>query len=53
MSTNKKQGIVVCGNGLVGQDFFDKWASVKNVQLAIHVVAAEPRLAYDRFHLSE
>ncbi len=43
--------IVVIGNGMVGHHFVE--AIAKNPNLKITVLSAEPRLAYDRVHLSE
>ena len=49
-----KQRIVVIGNGMVGHHFVDKLASSeKKGEFEISVLSAEPRLAYDRVHLSE
>lgn len=55
-SANKTR-IVVVGNGMVGHHFVDQLiqenAADNDVQLDIVVLSAEPRLAYDRVHLSE
>ncbi|MDU0354443.1 nitrite reductase large subunit NirB [Paraglaciecola aquimarina] len=49
--------IVVVGNGMVGHHFVDQLiqenAADNNTQLEVVVLSAEPRLAYDRVHLSE
>ena len=53
--------IVVVGNGMVGHHFVEQLIQQNNVstkanndiQLDIVVLSAEPRLAYDRVHLSE
>ncbi|WP_206485513.1 nitrite reductase large subunit NirB [Thalassotalea sp. G2M2-11] len=46
-----KQRIVVVGNGMVGHHFVEQFTENDNYQLT--VLSAEPRLAYDRVHLSE
>jgi len=43
--------VVVVGNGMVGHHFVDQLSQSK--QFNITVLSAEPRLAYDRVHLSE
>ncbi|MFT4809850.1 MAG: nitrite reductase (NADH) large subunit, partial [Paraglaciecola sp.] len=49
--------IVVVGNGMVGHHFVDQLIQENNAdnntQLDVVVLSAEPRLAYDRVHLSE
>jgi len=52
MSTNKLTRIVVVGNGMVGHHFVDQLAAAEG-DFEISVLSAEPRLAYDRVHLSE
>ncbi len=53
----QKTRIVVVGNGMVGHHFVDQLiqenAADNDTQLDIVVLSAEPRLAYDRVHLSE
>jgi len=54
MSSNVKQRIVVVGNGMVGHHFVDQLAnSERKDEFEVSVLSAEPRLAYDRVHLSE
>lgn len=48
-----KQKIVVIGNGMVGHYFVDQLAAQAQQNVEITVLAQEPRLAYDRVHLSE
>ncbi|QDP00141.1 nitrite reductase large subunit NirB [Thalassotalea sp. PS06] len=51
---SNKQHIVVVGNGMVGHHFVEQLSqSANGEQFAITVLSAEPRLAYDRVHLSE
>lgn len=50
---SSKQRIVVVGNGMVGHHFVDQIAAQAEGQVEITVLAEEPRLAYDRVHLSE
>ena len=49
--------IVVVGNGMVGHHFVEQLiqenSADNNTQLDVVVLSAEPRLAYDRVHLSE
>lgn len=53
----QKMRIVVVGNGMVGHHFVDQLiqenAADNDTQLEVVVLSAEPRLAYDRVHLSE
>ncbi|MBL4629915.1 MAG: nitrite reductase large subunit, partial [Paraglaciecola sp.] len=53
----KNMRIVVVGNGMVGHHFVDQLIQENNAdndtQLDVVVLSAEPRLAYDRVHLSE
>ncbi|MFT4789329.1 MAG: nitrite reductase (NADH) large subunit [Paraglaciecola sp.] len=53
----QKYKIVVVGNGMVGHHFVEQIVQQDNtnsaVDYAITVLSAEPRLAYDRVHLSE
>ena len=51
-SVSTKQKIVVVGNGMVGHHFVEKLAGQQG-DFEITVLCAEPRLAYDRVHLSE
>ena len=44
--------IVVVGNGMVGHYFVDQILD-QNIDARVTVLSAEPRLAYDRVHLSE
>lgn len=54
MSTVTKQKIVVIGNGMVGHSFIEKLAAQnENNTFEIATYCEEPRLAYDRVHLSE
>ncbi len=54
MSKLKKEAIVVIGNGMVGHRFIEYMLdSGKADQYAITTYSEEPRLAYDRVHLSE
>lgn len=49
----KKQQIIVVGNGMVGHKFIqDLLAQDENQAYEITTVSEEPRLAYDRVHLS-
>jgi nitrite reductase (NADH) large subunit len=54
MITNKKSNVVVIGNGMVGYKFCEKLiAKDKNSErFALTVFGEEPRVAYDRVHLS-
>ncbi|WP_276307860.1 nitrite reductase large subunit NirB [Alteromonas flava] len=46
--------VIVIGNGMVGHQLVEQLVSLKNTsKLSITVLSAEPRLAYDRVHLSE
>jgi nitrite reductase (NADH) large subunit len=47
-----KQKIVIVGNGMVGHHFVEQLVKL-NANNEITVLSAEPRLAYDRVHLSE
>ena len=47
-----KLKVVVVGNGMVGHHFVDQLANQSELT-EITVLSAEPRLAYDRVHLSE
>jgi len=51
----QKQKVVVVGNGMVGHHFVEQLTQLKtnNQAIEITVLSAEPRLAYDRVHLSE
>ncbi len=55
MNANTNRRVVVIGNGMVGYKFCEKLlAKEKNGQrFAITVFGEEPRVAYDRVHLSE
>ncbi|MFC4700113.1 nitrite reductase large subunit NirB [Glaciecola siphonariae] len=44
--------ILVIGNGMVGHHFVEQLRQ-QNTALSIRVLSGEPRLAYDRVHLSE
>ena len=46
------QNIVVVGNGMVGHHYVDQLLQ-SGLDVAITVIGAEPRPAYDRVHLSE
>lgn len=50
---SNKLRIVVVGNGMVGHHFVDQIMMQSNEQIELTVLAEEPRLAYDRVHLSE
>lgn len=54
MNTNKNKHVVVIGNGMVGYKFCEKLvAKEKNEQrFTLTVFGEEPRVAYDRVHLS-
>ncbi|MEP2651841.1 MAG: nitrite reductase large subunit NirB [Paraglaciecola sp.] len=56
-SNAQKMRVVVVGNGMVGHYFVDELIKANkaddNTQIDITVLSAEPRLAYDRVHLSE
>ena len=47
-----KDDIVVIGNGMVGQHFVQNLRE-QSPNCSIRVLSGEPRLAYDRVHLSE
>lgn len=49
----QKQRIVVVGNGMVGHHFVDQMIALADPNQQITVLSGEPRLAYDRVHLSE
>jgi nitrite reductase (NADH) large subunit len=49
--SSDKLNVVVVGNGMVGHHFVDQLS--QSDQFNITVLSAEPRLAYDRVHLSE
>lgn len=52
----QKMRVVVVGNGMVGHYFVDeliKANKANDAQIDVTVLSAEPRLAYDRVHLSE
>jgi nitrite reductase (NADH) large subunit len=44
--------VLVIGNGMVGHHFAEQLRALDE-QFSIHVLSGEPRLAYDRVHLSE
>ena len=50
--SDQKKHVLVIGNGMVGHHYVDQLLQ-NNVDVAITVVGAEPRPAYDRVHLSE
>ena len=53
MHTPPKQRLVVVGNGMVGHRFLEELCERSDAgQFEITVFCAEPRLAYDRVHLS-
>ncbi|MDC0602742.1 nitrite reductase large subunit NirB [Aliiglaciecola sp.] len=57
LATNSTR-ILVVGNGMVGHHFVDQLVQQSNEQFGnqafqVTVLSAEPRLAYDRVHLSE
>ena len=47
-----KVRVVVVGNGMVGHHFVEQLTK-QSIDTEITVLSAEPRLAYDRVHLSE
>ncbi|MEM0911674.1 MAG: nitrite reductase large subunit NirB [Pseudomonadota bacterium] len=49
----QKQRIVVVGNGMVGHHFVDQMIKAADANHQVIVLSGEPRLAYDRVHLSE
>ncbi|MFT2090763.1 nitrite reductase large subunit NirB [Paraglaciecola sp. 2405UD69-4] len=53
----QKMRVVVVGNGMVGHYFVDELIKANkaddDIQIDVTVLSAEPRLAYDRVHLSE
>jgi nitrite reductase (NADH) large subunit len=52
--TGGKQAIVIVGNGMVGHKFAESLIERgAHEQFAITILCEEPRLAYDRVHLSE
>ncbi|WJG11099.1 nitrite reductase large subunit NirB [Aliiglaciecola sp. LCG003] len=52
MTSQAGNKIVVVGNGMVGHHFAEQLRSIDG-EVHIVVLSAEPRLAYDRVHLSE
>lgn len=53
MNTKEKKQIVVIGNGMVGHQFIEYLLASDNAdEYEITTCSAEPRLAYDRVHLS-
>ncbi len=53
MNTKKKQKLVVVGNGMVGHQFIEYLLASDNADdYEITTFSNEPRLAYDRVHLS-
>jgi nitrite reductase (NADH) large subunit len=51
--TSRRERVLVVGNGLVGHRFVEELRERDpERKLAITVVGEEPRLAYDRVHLS-
>lgn len=53
MNTKEKQQVVVIGNGMVGHQFIEYLLASDNADdYEITTCSAEPRLAYDRVHLS-
>ncbi|WP_158970251.1 nitrite reductase large subunit NirB [Paraglaciecola sp. L3A3] len=57
LGSAQKMRIVVVGNGMVGHHFVDQLiqqnTTDNSTKLDVVVLSAEPRLAYDRVHLSE
>ncbi|GAB3544822.1 nitrite reductase large subunit NirB [Spirosoma fluminis] len=55
MLTNTNKRVVVIGNGMVGYKFCEKLMAFQNGEqrFALTVFGEEPRVAYDRVHLSE
>ncbi|MCF2501830.1 nitrite reductase large subunit NirB [Dyadobacter sp. CY107] len=55
MNTISNTHIVVIGNGMVGYKFCEKLLAKKKIgqQITLTVFGEEPRVAYDRVHLSE
>ncbi len=51
----EQQKVLVVGNGMVGHHFVEQLAQINDPgkSIDITVLSAEPRLAYDRVHLSE
>ncbi|MGB2078789.1 MAG: nitrite reductase large subunit NirB [Vibrio sp.] len=47
-----KQKIIVVGNGMVGHKFIDNLIQTKHEQYEVLTFSEEPRLAYDRVHLT-
>ncbi len=47
-----KDDVLVIGNGMVGHHFVTQLRTI-NPNISIRVLSGEPRLAYDRVHLSE
>ena len=53
MNTKEKQKVVVIGNGMVGHQFIEYLLASENADdYEITTFSEEPRLAYDRVHLS-
>jgi len=53
MNTKEKQKVVVIGNGMVGHQFIEYLLASDNADdYEITTFSEEPRLAYDRVHLS-
>ena len=53
MGNTQKQRIVVVGNGMVGHRFVEELCDrLDSASVEITIFCAEPRLAYDRVHLS-
>ena len=53
MNTKEKQKVVVVGNGMVGHQFIEYLLAIDNADdYEITTFSEEPRLAYDRVHLS-
>ena len=48
-----KPEIVVIGNGMVGHRFLESLAQNETAEFNLTVFCEEPRVAYDRVHLSE
>ncbi|MDT0627895.1 nitrite reductase large subunit NirB [Alteromonas sp. W364] len=52
IQTIPKDDVLVIGNGMVGHHFVDQLRA-QHPECSIRVLSGEPRLAYDRVHLSE
>lgn len=50
---DKKTKVIVVGNGMVGHHFVEQLVALGEQAFDITVLSKEPRLAYDRVHLSE